>query len=278
MAALFFYSIYGKIYGYRASMKLKNSLHAKKLVVFDIDGTLTPSKAPADREMIALLLRLLDRMAVAVIGGGKYGLFQEQFVRQLPKRDGRLERLFLFPTSSTAFYRFERGHWRCVYEHVLSSREKKRILAAFARVFKKVNYVHPKKTYGPPPIEDRDTQITFSALGQKAPIPLKEAWNEKNDPLRKRLAQLLQKELSGFKVRMGGLTSIDVTKKGIDKAYGIRQIEKQLHIPKKDMLFVGDAIFPGGNDYAVVRTGVDYVKVKNPEDTKKLIRFLLGGR
>ena len=254
---------------------MKANFQNKKLIVFDIDGTLTPSKAPADSEMISLLLRLLERKQVAVIGGGKYALFREQLIDRMPRHDARFSRLFLFPTSSTAFYRFSRGRWRCVYEHVLSRADKKKITMAFASVFREVGYEHPRKTYGPPPIEDRKTQISFSPLGQRAPIPLKEAWKQKHNSLRARLARLLQRRLPDFKVRVGGLTTIDVTKKGIDKAYGIRQIERQLHVPRKDMLFVGDAIFPGGNDYAVVRTGVDYVKVRGPEDTKKIIQALL---
>jgi phosphomannomutase len=256
------------------SMKAKNNFRSKKLVVFDIDGTLTPSKAVADREMISLLLRLLERRMVAVIGGGKYALFKEQLIDRMPRRDARLDRLFLFPTSSTAFYRFSRGGWRCVYEHVLSRADKKKIEDAFERVLEDVGYIHPQKIYGVV-LEDRRTQISFSPLGQKAPIPLKEAWKRKHNKLRARLARLLQGRLPGFKVRVGGLTTIDVTKKGIDKAYGIRQIEKQLHVFRKDMLFVGDAIFPGGNDYAIVRTGVDYVKVGGPEETKKIIKKII---
>lgn len=159
---------------------------------------------------------------------------------------------------------------------MLSRAAKKKITNAFWRVFQAVRYEHPVKTYGGDVIEDRGTQITFSALGQKAPIPPKEAWNKKYNRLRLRIARLLQKKLPEFHVRVGGLTSIDVTAKGINKAYGIRQIEKTLGVKREDMLFVGDAIFPGGNDYAVVRTGVDYVKVSGPEETKKVIRFLLG--
>jgi len=77
-----------------------------------------------------------------------------------------------------------------------------------------------------------------------------------------------------LEVRAAGFTTIDVTKKGIDKAYGIRQIQKHLKIPISKMFFIGDAIFPGGNDYAVVRTGVDYMPVKNPEEAKKIINVL----
>ncbi len=262
---------------------IKKGFKDKTLIVFDIDGTLTPSKAPADREMISLLLRLLEKRAVAVIGGGKYGLFKHQLVRFLPKRDVRLERFYLFPTSSTAFYRFQKGGWRCIYEHVLSVAEKKKIMAAFARVFKEIGYVHPKRTCGVT-LEDRKTQISFSPLGQeivamlgeKKGVAAKEEWNRKYDrSVRKKMVRLLGKRLKAFAVRSGGLTTVDVTKKGIDKAYGIRQIRKELHIPIKKMLFVGDAIFPGGNDFAIVRTGVDYVKIKDPDETKRLIRTLI---
>jgi hypothetical protein len=42
------------------------------------------------------------------------------------------------------------------------------------------------------------------------------------------------------------------------------------------MLFVGDRIFPGGNDYEALKTGIEYAKVDGPEDTKRLIRYLLS--
>lgn len=263
-------------------LKDKQKLRQKKLIVFDIDGTLTPSKAIADNEMIQLLLSLLDEKSVAIIGGGKYSLFKEQLIEQLPKNDTRLKRLFLFPTNSTAFYRFE-GVWHEVYSHKLRDDEKNKIKNAFDETFKEVNYNHPEKTYGPI-IEDRDTQITFSALGQevvamcgeKIGVQLKEDWNKKYGKLRQEMREILQKLLPEFEVRAGGLTSIDVTRKGIDKAYGVRQIAKHIGIKIEDMLFVGDAIFPGGNDYAALQTGIDYVKVKDPSNTKELIRIIVS--
>lgn len=245
----------------------------KKLVVFDMDGTLTPSKAPVRSDMVRVLSGLLRNKMVAVIGGGRYEQFRWQFVEKAKFKKELLKKLFLFPTSSTAFYRY-RGGWKKVYAHELPAQTKKKIFHMFAAVFKDIGYKHPQKIYGQI-IEDRGTQVTFSAAGQKAPIKVKEEWKKKNDRLRLRMAKLLAKKLPDLEVRVGGLTSIDVTRKGIDKAYGIRQIEKVLKIKIKDMLFIGDAIFPGGNDYAVVRAGVDYVKVRGPEDTKRVIKFLL---
>lgn len=254
-------------------LRPSNRFRSKKLIVFDMDGTLTPSKAPMRRDMARVLHRLLEKKMVAVIGGGRYEQFRRQFVKRAKFPPRLLRRLFLFPTSSTAFYRWNRG-WKKIYAHELPAKTKTKIRAAFEKVFKEAEYVHPDKIYDLI-IEDRGTQITFSAAGQKAPIPVKEAWKRKNDKLRARLARELAKKLPNLEVRVGGLTSIDITRKGIDKAYGIRQIEKVLKVPRKDMLFIGDAIFPGGNDYAVVRAGVDYVQVRGPEETKVVIKFLL---
>lgn len=259
------------------------SLAKKKLVVFDMDGTLTPSKSVADREMIGLLLRLLEEKDVAVIGGGRYSLFRKQILGRLPRRDARLRNLFLFPTTANAFYRYQ-GSWKNIYALRLSRREKGRIRVAFRAVLKEVGYKRPRKVYGVV-LEDRETQMSFSPLGQdvvarlgKKGIRLKEEWKRRNDPLRFKVARLLAKRLPELEVRVGGLTTIDVTRKGIDKAYGIRQIAKYLKVPIGKMVFVGDALYRGGNDHAARRTGVQCIAVRGPADTKKIIRKILLNR
>jgi len=256
-------------------------LKPKSLIVFDLDGTLAPTKAPIDKEMKQLVLALLAEKPVAVIGGGKYDLFKHQLVSQLGNSSALLKNLFLFPTTSTAFYRFNKG-WKKVYSHELSRTDRSRIIKTFERVFQEIGYEHPKKTYGSV-IEDRGTQVTFSALGQdivtklgKKGIALKEEWRHAHTPTKMKIAKLMGKYLPDMAVRAAGHTSVDVTKKGIDKAYGLGQIEKQIGVKVTDIVFIGDAIFPGGNDYAVVKTGVDYIKVEDPEGTKKVIRHILG--
>ena len=106
----------------------------------------------------------------------------------------------------------------------------------------------------------------------------KNKWKKEHTGIKLKIAKTLQKNLPNLEVRAAGFTSIDVTRKGIDKEYGIRQIKKHLGIDFDEMLFVGDTLFPGGNDYAALRTGVDCIEVKTTQDTKKLIRFLLTDR
>ncbi len=252
-----------------------NEKHKKvKLIIFDLDGTLALSKAVIDSEMASLLRQLLAKKLIAVIGGGEFGQFKKQLLDKLSVQNTLLKNLFLFPTNAASFYRHTGRIWQREYIEKLSNNEKTKIFDAFKKTFEELGYHHPKKIYGKL-IEDRDTQITFSALGQLAPLRLKNKWDVEHVADKFRIAKRLQEHLPEFEVKTAGYTSIDVTRKGIDKGYGVRQIKKRLDISFGDMIFVGDAIFPGGNDYEVLRTGVECFKVKDVEDTKKIIKNLL---
>jgi phosphomannomutase len=259
----------------------QSPLAKKSLIVFDLDGTLTPSKSNLEPDMSAALGALLTKKKVAVIGGGSFRQFKKQFLAQLKYPKPLLSNLFLFPTTATAFYRY-RGGWKKVYGFTLSKNEVRAIKKAFAEVFKQINYVPPQKTYGKV-LENRGSQVTFSALGQdvvailgKKGIRMKEAWKRDNALLKMKIARLVQEKLPKFEAHAAAFTSIDVTKRGIDKAYGVRQIKKTLKIPISKMLFIGDALYRGGNDEAAKKTGIECVAVKGPADTKKIIRQLIA--
>lgn len=246
----------------------------KKFIVFDLDGTLTESKQNLEPVMTTLLTRLLEKKPIAIIGGGRFEQFQIQFLDKLDAPEQLLENLFLLPTDGAAFYRFSQDGWEPVYQENLTAEEKQKIMTAFAKTFQELNYIHPQEIYGEL-IEDRGSQITFSALGQEAPLAAKQKWQQESGTLQLQLTEALQARLPDFTVRAAGLTSIDVTRRGIDKAYGLRQMEKYLSIPLANMLFIGDALFPGGNDYAVISTGVEYLTVSGPSETKTVIERLL---
>lgn len=264
-------------------MKIINlkRIQNKQLIVFDLDGTIAPTKSPMDKEMAKLIARLLAVKKVAVIGGGKYEIFKLQLLNELVGSKKLLNNLFIFPVTSTSFYRYHNG-WKKVYALHLSQKQRNKIKKTFERVFEEIGYRHPKKVYGQV-IEDRGSQVTFSALGQdvvailgkKKGVFLKEKWKREQTATKMKIARLMAKYLPELEVHAAGYTSIDVTKKGIDKAYGLRQIQKYLGVKIKRMVFIGDALFPGGNDYAAIKTGVDYIPVKGPEQTKKIIRSLL---
>lgn len=245
------------------------SIRGKKIIVFDLDGTITPSKSPMDEEMASLFSQILDRMMIAVITGGGFERFEAQF-QALQCSPQQRRKLFFFPTTGTRFYKFTDA-WEQVYADEMSVEERQKIMRAFEQAYADIDYHHPEKIYGEV-VEDRGTQVTFSACGQDAPLEVKMAFKEAYDDRRLALADAVRAHLPDFEVKVPGVTSIDITRKGIDKGYGIEKIEEHLGISVSEMVFVGDALYEGGNDHPVIRTGIETVSVKDPEETKAVLR------
>lgn len=199
-------------------------LYMKKLIVFDLDGTLAPSKGQLDAEMAKLLSRLLAKYKVSVITGGDIPQFHKQILPYITKDPSLLENFILCPTCATKMFVFEQGQITKRYSLDLSENEKKQIQTAFEDVMKEL-HITPEQTRGEI-VEDRGTQVTFSALGQLAPLESKQA----RDPdfmKRQAMKKLLDVRLSGFAINLGGTTSVDVTKSGVDKAFGIRKLMEE---------------------------------------------------
>ncbi|WP_258727129.1 HAD-IIB family hydrolase [Cellulomonas sp. NS3] len=248
---------------------------APRLVAFDLDDTLAPSKSPLAPRMAGLLLELLDVVEVCIISGGQFGQFQMQVVDRLTGADpAALARLHLMPTCGTQYYRHTGAAWDQVYAQNLTEDEKQRALAAVEGQARELGLWEPE-TWGPI-LEDRGSQITFSALGQAAPVAAKSEWDPtgaKKSSLREAVAALLP----DLEVRSGGSTSVDITRKGIDKAYGMTRLADLTGIDLQEMLFVGDRLDEDGNDYPVKALGVPCHAVEGWEDTAAYLDTLLPG-
>ena len=244
----------------------------KQLIVFDLDGTLAESKSSLDSEMAKLLHNLLGTIKVAVISGGNWPQFEKQVLSNLP-HDESLENLSLLPTCGTKFYKYAAGDWEKIYSEDFTEVEKKKIIGSLTKAMDETGYKE-KKVWGEV-IEDRGSQITYSALGQQAPLEEKKKWDA-DFAKRKKIKAILDKLIPEFSVRLGGTTSVDITKPGIDKAYGIRKLRDNLGIAIEDMIFIGDAIFPGGNDYPAKEAGALSIKVRDPNESKRVIEAMLA--
>jgi HAD superfamily hydrolase (TIGR01484 family) len=243
----------------------------KRLIVFDLDGTLAESKAPLDAEMAALLATLLGIVQVAVISGGSWQQFETQLLTNLP-HDEHLKGLSILPTCGTKFYQYT-GDWEKIYSEDFTAGEKEKIFSSCKKAMP-VAGIQAGQVWGEV-IEDRGSQVTFSALGQQAPIEEKGKWDP-DFTKRKKIKEILDDLIPEFSVRLGGTTSIDVTKPGIDKAYGIRKLRDILGISIQDMIFIGDALFPGGNDYPAKEAGALSIQVKDPHETKRVIEAIVA--
>ncbi len=244
-----------------------------KLLVFDLDGTLADSKAALDGEMADRLSALLRVVKVAIISGGSWTQFQEQVLGHLPPGD-YLSGLSLLPTCGTRFYDYApTPGWQLRYADDFTDPQRTQILAVLNRVIDQSGF-RATKPWGEL-IEDRGSQITFSGLGQQAPLPQKAQWDP-NRAKRTAIKTRLDSLLPDMSIRLGGATSIDITRPGIDKAYGILKLRDLLTIAVGEMLFAGDALFLGGNDYPVKTVGVTAIPVRDPTETKRIIETVIA--
>lgn len=247
----------------------------KKVLAFDLDDTLAVTKSPLDPHMSEILGLILQKYDVCVISGGKFEQFQTQVIDNLKIGVDELKRLHMMPTCGTRYYIFneENSTWELQYAEDLTEEEKKKITKALEESAKELGYW--EENPAGEIIEDRLSQITYSALGQKATPEDKYAWDPDSSK-KKALRDLVASRLPDLEVRAGGTTSIDVTRVGIDKAYGMRKLMEALKINKEDILFFGDKLDEGGNDYPVKAMGIDSVDVDGWEDTARCLEVILA--
>lgn len=236
-----------------------------KILIFDLDGTLAPSKSDLQPEMAEILQALLEKgKIIAITSGGIFKQFKNQLLANLNTDKELFKNIYLLPASGSVMYVWGGKDWIQQYANKLTDTEKKKVIHALEKVIKESDLDFPEETFGNR-IEDRDTQVSMSALGQEAPLEKKKAWDP-DQSKRKTLLPPLEKLLPNFHIKIGGTTTLDITHKGIDKAYGVNKFFEYTKLNKNDAIFYGDALFEGGNDYAVKKTGIPTVQVEGPED------------
>lgn len=247
----------------------------RAVIAFDLDDTLAVTKSPISDRMSELLSELLEKYDVCIISGGKFEQFQRQVVERLEAPKHLLNRLHLMPTCGTRYYRYDelKDEWVMQYAEDLTPEQKQTILSALETSAKQLG-MWEKEPYGEI-IEDRGSQMTYSALGQQAPAEKKYEWAEKNAEAKQRLRSLVAEKLPDLEVRLGGTTSVDITKIGVDKAYGMKKLMEALQIGMNDILFIGDKLEEGGNDYPVKAMGIDAIAVEGWEQTALVIEGIV---
>lgn len=253
----------------------------KKIIAFDVDGTLTKSKTLITERMANLIKELLKQKMVIAIAGGSFAQMQTQFLPPFLHDEAMIpfiHNFTLLPTSGSQRYEYDetKREWKLTDKEVLPEDVKEKAKKLLQEVIENPIYEIPSNPIGNI-IEDRDTQITFTPNGQQAPVELKLTF----DPDRKkreRIKAFLEPQLSEVSILINGTSSIDILPKGFNKAVGLTRFLNKAGLQKSDVLFVGDGIFPGGNDYSVFEAGFETLAVKNPEETEVIIKKWIGER
>ncbi len=263
---------------------MRSALHqapiiTKKVLAFDIDQTLNIAKTPIPPEIAEVLTKLLNHFEICPISGQKYEQFLIQIVDKLQAagaKDAQLAHLHLFAAQGTQYYCYRDGAWQQVYNYPLSTEDVAKITSVLEASARELGFWEADQlAEGDEIIENRLSQITFSALGQKAGTEAKYAW----DPDMKKREQIVakcQEKLPDFLYEIGGTTSINVAAPGMNKQFGMTHLLEELDVKKSEVLYFGDMTQPGGNDYPVVQMGIDTITVRSHEDTLYALRGIAG--
>ena len=251
----------------------------KKIFAFDIDGTLTASKTSITENMANLIKKLIKEKKVIAIAGGSFKQMQTQFLPPFLRDKSILpfiHNFTLLPTSGSQRYEYSESEkkWVLTDKEPLRDDVKARIIKLLQEVIDNPIYEIPPNPIGNI-IEDRDTQITFTPNGQQAPLEMKLRF----DPDRKKREKIkimLELKLPEVSIFINGTSSIDILPKGFNKAVGLIRFLNKAGFQKSDVIFIGDAIFPGGNDYSVYEAGFETIAVKRPEETAEIIEQWIG--
>jgi len=249
-------------------------MSAPRGIIFDLDDTLAESfKRPSD-EMLARLGKLLERLPVAIMTGSGFNRMESQFLSVIAAYPRAQEHFYLFPNSSAQCYVLERGQWKQQYNFALTEEERTRIKTVIEKIVAESGLLRDIPHAGQR-LFDREAQVAFTPVGVDAPLETKQLWDPGGGK-RKFLFDALSQALPEFEVLLGGTTTIDVTRKGINKSYGVQWLSERLNIPTNEMLYVGDAFNEGGNDRVVMQTGILTRPVSGPLETAQVIDEILG--
>ena len=244
-----------------------------RAALFDLDDTLAESFHPPAPETLEGLKRLLDLMPVAIVTGAGFARMEAQFLPALAASP-HADRLYIFPGSSAQGYAYSDGLWKRLYSVGFTEEDQRRITRTIQEVVDDMPALKAVPHYGQQLFE-REEQIAYTPVGIDASADTKKNWDPQGSK-RTRLWNVLKEKLPEFEILMGGQTTIDITPKGIDKSHGVTWLSAHLHIPPEEMLYVGDALYEGGNDAVVIPTGIETRSVEGPADTLRVMQEIIA--
>jgi HAD superfamily hydrolase (TIGR01484 family) len=237
-----------------------------KLIAFDLDGTLTESKQPLDERTARFITKLAYEYDIAIITGGTMKQIETQVLERIP--DWVQTKLHLMSCSGATY----EAYGAMIYKNEIPLIQRE-VIKSIVKVTAESMGLLEENPAGEI-IEDRKAQITFSALGQKAKLEDKSAWDPRGTK-RKEMIAALKKALPDYSIRLGGTSSIDISLLGIDKEFALKQLMKYRKLETSDILYVGDKFRPGENDYPALIAGVTCLRVVQPQDTiERVEKFL----
>ena len=233
--------------------------------MFDIDDTLTHSYEEPAQELVADLDSLIARIPVAIVSAASFTRIEKHFLSVLVshQKEGKL---YIFSNNASQCFLFRNSQWELEYAFGMTDEERGSIKAAISESAAELGIEHN--------VIDRETKIVYHGVSNDAHQDIKKAWDP-DMAKRSGMKSALEKRISGYEILIGGTHTLDITKQGVNKSYAVEWLAKDLKVAPAEMLFVGDALYEGGNDAVVIPTGIQTRQVAGPHETHVLIKELL---
>ncbi len=260
----------GDIWGKMILRGLRMILEGVRVLACDIDGTLAYSDTEISGEMLEAISKLQEKYIFVTIGNSNFNRLYWQFIKKYSEVVGN--DMYFFPLGGLEGYMINKDGLIKIYSNDFSLEEKYELINVLSDLIREENIV--PETYDQ--IEDRGSMICLAPIGNKAKKESKKSYDV-DKKKRIRLIEILKEKLGDEKYdfKIGGTTHIDITKKGFTKAYGVRRIKEILNCEFDEILFFGDDLQEGGNDFPVKEHLKNLVEVDNPEETLEKFREII---
>ena len=241
--------------------------HPDVLVLFDVDGTLTPARLTISPEMKDCLRKLRKKVCIGFVGGSDLAKQLEQL-----GPDAIEEFDYAFSENGLTAYKLGKALPPNSFIRWLGEEKYNKLAKFMLKYLSELDLPIRRGTF----IEFRKGMVNVSPIGRNASTEERNAY-EKYDlehHVREKFVDALKKEFPDFGLTysIGGQISFDVFPTGWDKTYCLRHVENDGF---KEIHFFGDKTFEGGNDWEIYtdeRT-IGH-SVKTPADTIRILNEL----
>tara|TARA_R110002012_G_scaffold140115_1_gene297589 strand:- start:2481 stop:3182 length:702 start_codon:yes stop_codon:yes gene_type:complete len=232
------------------------------IYIFDVDGTLTPSRGLINPVFKTFFQAFVKKNRVWLISGSDRDKTIEQVGFDIY---GSVERCY--QNSGNQLYINDELKYQYEFELPIQCEG---LLEIF---LEKSKYPHRYGNH----IEKRNGAVNFSTIGRNCTQEQREhyvEWDNKHQE-RKEFAWEIRERYIGLDAVVGGEISIDIFEKFKDKGQIVKDIRGKFE-------FFGDRLYPGGNDFAIQqeivsqkRKGCKTHPVKTWKDTEKLLHSII---
>ncbi|KAK2465078.1 hypothetical protein APHAL10511_002886 [Amanita phalloides] len=218
----------------------------KKLLLFDVDGTLSLARQPATQEMIYILRALRKKFAIGFLGGSDMVKITEQL--SVEGSDAIQDFDYAFAENGLTAYKFGKPLQSQSFIKFVGEDRYKVLVNFILQYLAGMDIPIKRGTF----IEFRNGMINVSPIGRNATIQERLDFQayDKQHGVRASFVKVLQEKFAdyGLTFAIGGQISFDVFPNGWDKTYALRHVENEGF---EEIHFFGDKTYEGGNDYEI---------------------------